>query len=187
MRSESLRSGLFVAVALAVALNGCGGSGSSSGPTAPQPQPAVLNSASFQVTGSGSTQSANYDNVNNTVSCSLNAGWATLFIRFAQQSTGNGGSGPRIDLDVCNHAGGGAFSPQDPKTAACAGGQTFDIWWHAADGSVFVNTPLAAGCMLVVTETGTRITGTFECQDLAEEGGLRTVDIQSGSFSCTIV
>ncbi len=188
MRSKALLNGFFAVGILALVVHGCGGSGSSGGPTAPQPPPlTALGSASFQVRGAGSTQSVNYDSLSNTVSCSRNAGWATLFVRFAQQSAGNGGSGPRIDLDLCNHAGGGVFGPMDPKAAVCAGGKTFDIWWHAADGSVFVNTAQAPGCVLMLTQEAQRITGTFECQDLAEEGGLRTVDILNGSFACTVV
>lgn len=176
---------LLAAVLVTIA-SGCGGDGGG-GPTAPPPPPPnpALSSASFELAGAGQNRSASYDSARNTVFCSRNAGWASLWIRLAEQTAANGENGPHVDLDVCNHTGGGTFSAQDPRMGSCAGGKTFDIFWHPGDGSSFANQLAANGCMLQLTQNGTRLTGTFQCRGLAEQGGARTVDVTNGSFECT--
>lgn len=159
----------------------CGGGGGG-GPTEPTPPP-VLNTGAFEVTGSGQPVMASYDSGRNTVFCSRNAGWASLWIRLARDTTANGENGPHLDLDLCNHGGGGVFSSQDPRLASCGGAKTFDIFWHPGEGSTYANT--GGGCTLEITSNGSRLRGTFACRGLVERDGRRTVDVANGSFECS--
>jgi|CXWL01.1.fsa_nt_gi hypothetical protein len=167
---------------VAVGFVACGGGGGS--PTAPPPPAPPSNVARFVVVAGGQSTTVNLDNTRNLVFCSRNAGWASLFLRFAEQAAANGETSPHVDLDLCNHAGGGAFAPKDPTSTSCASGKTFDLYWHAADGSIFVNQPTAADCGLQITQNGTQLSGTFQCRDLVERNGTRRVDILEGSFEC---
>ena len=161
-------------------------SGSGSGPTAPpMPQPTAFASGNFRVSGAGQNQSYSFTNGGNTVFCSRNAGWASLWIRLAEQASANGQNGPHIDIDLCNHAGGGNFAPKDPMSTSCGGAKTWDIWWHAPDGSVFINSATATNCTLRIDQNGTQLNGMFECRGMIEDGGSRTLDVLDGSFDCT--
>lgn len=184
MRSPSSTHRRLLTAVLVTLVSGCGGGGGG-GPTEPSTPPTALNAASFEIFSGGQTRRLGYDSSRNTVFCSRNAGWASLFIRLAEQTAANGENGPHVDLDLCNHTGGGTFTPQDPQLASCVGGKTFDIFWHPGDGSTFANQPVAGNCMLQFTQSGTRLTGTFACRGLAERGGTRTVDVLNGSFECT--
>lgn len=183
MRSQSPTQRRLLVVVLLTVVSGCSGDGPTA-PSTPSPNPA-LNSASFEISGAGQDRRVGYDSSRNTVFCSRNAGWASLWIRLAEQASANGENGPHIDIDVCNHSGGGTFSSQDPRLASCGGGKTFDIFWHAGDGSSFANQPTGGGCVLQFMQNGTRLGGTFQCRGLAEQGGTRTVDVLNGSFECT--
>ena len=175
--------GRLLSLTFLAALCGCDGG---SNPTAPpMPQAPGIARGSFLVSGAGQNQTYSFSNGANTVFCSRNAGWASLWIRLAEQATANGENGPHIDIDLCNHSGGGSFSPKDPMSTSCGGAKTWDIWWHAADGSVFINTATASSCALRVDQNGSQLSGTFECRGLIEDGGSRTLDILDGSFDCT--
>lgn len=163
----------------------CGGGGGGGGPTEPGPPSPTLNVASFEVTGSGQSVMAGYDSSRNTVFCSRNAGWASLWIRLGRDAAANGDNGPHLDLDLCNHAGGGAFGAHDPQLASCGGSKTFDLFWHPGDGAVFSNRAAAGGCTLQVTASGERLSGTFQCTGLEERNSSRRVDVLNGSFQCT--
>lgn len=182
MRSSiSVSSGLVLVGVLTACSGGGGGS-----PTAPSPPPALLaNAASFVVAIAGQSTTVRYDSSRNLALCSRNAGWASLFIRFAEQAAANGETSPHLDLDLCNHTGGGSFAPKEPTSTSCAGGKTFDLFWHAADGAIFVNQVATPGCSLQVTQDGNRLSGTFQCRSLVERNGNRTLDILDGSFECT--
>lgn len=173
-------------VALLLAALGCGGSGGGSSPTepgAPAPQP-LMGSASFGVSGSGFDESISYRSGTNLVFCRREAGWADLWIRFAEQSAGDGEAGPYLDLDLCELGDGGVFAPKDPMEASCAGAKTFDIFWHGGDGSVFANRTSASACSLEVVRDGSNLSGTFQCLDMRGLSG-GTVDIFDGRFECT--
>jgi hypothetical protein len=120
----------------------------------------------------------------NLVFCRRQAGWAHLWIRFAQQAAGDGESGPHLDLDLCNHGDGGTFAAMDPHAASCGQGRTWDIWWHG-EGDTFVNGAASRSCSLTLTRHGERLSGTFACLGLAEFGGARTLDVLDGSFQCS--
>ena len=183
MRFKSFPIIGLLSVAWLAVLAGC--DGDSSNPTAPpMPQAPGVASSSFRVVGAGQDQAYSFNNGANTVFCSRNAGWASLWIRLAEQATGNGGNGPHIDIDLCNHAGGGDFSPKDPMSTSCGGAKTWDIFWHGADGSVFFNSATAPSCTLRINQNGTQLSGMFECRDLVEDGGSRTLDILDGTFDC---
>ena len=172
-----------LAAATSWACSGSGGGGSS--PTAPPPPPtASPGSASFRVVGAGQDGDFSYTGGPNLVFCRRQGSFADLWIRFAEQAAGNGENGPHLDLDVCNPGDGGSFSAMDPQTAACGGGQTFDIWWHG-ESAIFVNTVTSPSCSLTVMRDGTRLSGTFGCRDMGEFGGNRSVDVLDGSFECT--
>lgn len=157
-----------------------------SNPVLPSPTPMPSSgSASFAISGAGQDQMYSFVNGSNTVLCTRNAGWASLFIRFAEQSTGGGTSGARLDMDLCNHAGGGTFSAKDPNSTVCGSAQTWDVFWHAADGSVFANQAGAMGCTLQISEVGSQLNGSFDCRGLVEQGGSRTVDVTTGVFNCS--
>ncbi len=174
---------VFVSVLWLTACSGGGGS-----PTAPDmqmPPGTMPGSASFEIVGSGQDQVVSYGGGGNLVFCSRDAGWASLFIRFAEQNVGNGGAGPHLDIDLCAHAGGGTFSPKDPRDPSCGGAKTWDIWWHGADGSVFTNQASSPGCTLQISQSALRLSGSFQCRSLLEDGGSRTIDVVNGSFDCT--
>ncbi len=172
------------ALLLSVALGGCD---SSSSPTAPRPAPMpVSGMGSFTITGSGGSEMFGYSEGMNTMFCTRNAGWASLFIRIAEQSTNNGTDGPHLDIDLCNHQEGGTFTAKSPNDASCGEAKTWDVFWHAADGSVFANQAPAMGCTLEMDQTGNQLSGSFSCPQLVEiGGGGRRVDVVGGSFSCT--
>jgi len=145
----------------------------------------TANVGSFRVDGAGQGGAFNLDSDANTVFCDTNAGWASLWIRLSEDGSGNGGAGAHIDIDVCNHSGGGAFSPKDPSRLSCSMAKEFDLWWHGTDGAVFNNTADAA-CTLDITEADGRLLGMFECLDVTEDGGSRAVDVVNGSFDCAL-
>ncbi len=183
MRSKTaFISGLLAAV-VGLALAGCDGSN----PVLPDPAPMPMGSGSaiFEVSGSGGSQMISYSSGLNTVVCSRNAGWASLFIRFAEQTQAGGNMGPHLDLDLCNHSGGGTFRAKDPAVAACGSAKTWNLFWHGADGTVYSNLATASNCELQIDEMGTQLMGSFSCQGLVENGGARTVDILNGTFDCT--
>ena len=193
--SRSPRSSLLLSlltVALVAAIAACGGSDSPSNPTTPMPPTAPPpppptspdGNAGFDLVGGGQAGSYDYATPDNTVLCTTDAGFASLFLRFGE-APGGSSAGPHLDLDVCNHQGGGAFGPRDPRSTVCMG-KTWDVFWHGADGSVFSNTPNAGGCTLMIDQNGDEISGTFGCRGLTEEGGARTVTVENGSFACTI-
>lgn len=184
MRAHSPTHRRLVTTVFVTLVSGCSGGDGPTAPSTPPPGP-TLSSASFEISSAGQTRRLAYDSSRNTVFCSRSAGWASLWIRLAEQATANGENGPHIDLDLCNHSGGGTFTPQDPSLGSCAGGKTFDLFWHAEDGSTFANQPVAGNCMLQFTQNGIRLTGTFACRGLAERGGTRTVDVSNGVFECT--
>lgn len=174
-------------LAIAVTASGsCGGDGGGGGPTAPPPPPAAPpGSAGFTLAGAGEDGQISYTGGSNLVFCRRQGGFADLWVRFAEQAAGNGENGPHLDIDVCNPGDGGTFTAMDPQAAACAGGQTFDIWWHG-QSAVFVNTVASPSCSLTMMRTGTRLSGTFSCLGMAEfGGGNRSIDVLDGSFECT--
>lgn len=171
----------LLGAALALTLVACDGSS----PTEPMSGPMTpAGSASFEISSSAGSESFMVSSGLNTVFCSRNAGWASLFIRFGEQATANGANGAHIDIDLCNHAGGGTFTAKDPNVAACGQAKTWDIFWHGADGSVFANQASSAGCILDMTAMGSQLSGSFSCLGLVELTGNRTVDVLNGSFSC---
>lgn len=183
MRAQSSTHRRLLTAVLVTIVSGCGGDGPTA-PSTPSPNP-VSNVAGFEISGAGQNQRVGYNSSRNTVFCSRNAGWASLWIRLAEQTAANGENGPHIDIDVCNHSGGGTFVSQAPQLASCGGAKTFDFFWHPGDGSTFANQPVGSGCMLQFTQNGTRLSGTFQCHGLAEQTGTRTIDILDGSFECT--
>jgi len=80
--------------------------------------------------------------------------------------------------------GGGDFGPKDPADVSCSAAKTFDIFWHAADGSAYANTQSSPGCRLSLNENERRLVGAFECQGLVRDGETGTVDITGGAFEC---
>lgn len=175
---------LTAVVAAGVVLTaGCGGGGGGGG-TPTNPPPPVPESASFRLMGGGQDGAVSYTDGQNLVLCSLNAGFADLFIRFAEQPGANGENGPHLDIDLCNHQNGGVFAPRDPQVPSCPGGPSWGVFWHGADGTTFVNRVNAPSCTLNLARDGARLMGTFRCLDLRELGGNRTVDLLDGSFEC---
>lgn len=165
---------------------GCGGGGGGGGPTSPPPpapNPAV---ASFTVSGAGGDQVISYVDGPNLVFCRRAAGWADLWIRLAEQRSANGDDGPHVDIDVCNDAGGGAFTPIDPQAAQCGGGKGFDIWWHDNAANAYANEAQAPQCSLALIANGNQLEGAFSCRGLAEQGGAGRVDVLDGTFRCTV-
>ncbi len=184
MREVRRNAGRLLATGITVTLAACGGGGD--GPTAPPSNPpSSENSASAEISGSGQSQALSYSSARNTVFCTRNAGWASLWVRLARDTAANGDNGPHIDLDLCNHTGGGTFVAQPAELASCGAEKTFDVYWHPGDGTTFANQPASGGCMLQLTQAGSRLTGTFACRGLGERGGSRTVDVLNGSFACT--
>ncbi|MEM7353109.1 MAG: hypothetical protein AAF657_20110 [Acidobacteriota bacterium] len=183
MKKNSLSLARLLAVVFLAAVFGCD---DDSNPTAPgTPQAPSFANGSFRVSGAGENRTYSFSNGPNTVFCTRDAGFASLFIRLAEQA-GGGGNGPHVDMDLCNHAGGGDFGPKDPRNPSCGSAKTWNIFWHAADGSVFVNTANAPNCNLRIDQNGAELSGMFECRDLVEDsGGSRTLDILEGSFNCT--
>ncbi len=188
MARDALRGTWPLAAALALGITGCGGGGGGGGesPTGP-PMPApAFGSARFDVVGAGQDDTVAYDDATNLVFCRTGtaAGWADLWIRFAEQKAADGENGPHLDLDVCAPGDGGSFAPKDPMEASCDGDPTFDVWWHGADGETFVNTAGAPSCTLQLSRSGTTISGFFDCRDMARVGGAGSVDVLGGSFEC---
>jgi hypothetical protein len=172
-------------LAVALIIGACsGGGGGGEGPTSPPPPMTNPGSATFRLVGGGQDSTLSYTNGANLVFCRRQAGWADLWIRFAERSAGNGESGPHLDIDLCNHGQGGTFTAKDPQVSVCGGGQTWDVFWHG-EGETFANRITAPSCTLSLTRDGTRLAGTFSCQDLMElAGGARTLDLLDGSFQC---
>lgn len=174
---------------LASTIHGCGGGGSGGGggPTEP-PMPApTFGSARFELSGAGYDEMVSYDAGMNLVFCRTGAaaGFADLWIRFAEQPAADGENGPHLDLDLCSAGDGGSFVPRDPMDTSCAGeGKTFDVWWHGPGGDTFVNQPGAAGCSVQLTRAGGSLSGVFECRGMEEIGGPGSLDLLGGSFEC---
>lgn len=170
---------------MVVVIGGCGGGGGGGGsptsPPPPMPNPAF---GSFQLSGAGHDGVVSYSSGANLVFCRRGAGWADLWIRFAEQAAGNGENGPHLDIDLCNPGDGGAFTPMDPQAASCGGGKTWDIWWHGG-GDTFFNAPNPQSCSLSLMRDGNLLTGAFSCRGLVELGGGRTLDVLDGSFRCS--
>jgi hypothetical protein len=141
-------------------------------------------SASFQLAGAGYDEVVSYSSGSNLVLCTQDAGFADLFIRFAEQVAGNGENGPHLDIDLCNLGDGGTFAARDPQVPSCGDGQTWGVFWHDA-GATFLNQADAPSCSFVLTRSGSTLSGTFSCPDLVELGGNRTLDVLAGSFQCT--
>ena len=166
---------------------GCDSDDNNQNPTGP-PMPTVTPaSASFRISGAGYDDAFAFDRGSNLVFCRQNAGWADLWIRFAEEAAGNGEASPHIDIDVCNYADGGTFAPQDPNRASCDGSSTFDIWWHDGD-LVFVNEARSSPCSLSLSfdAATNELMGSFSCSGLRERGGSRSLDILDGSFMCPV-
>lgn len=162
---------------------GCGGGGSS--PTEPDPPMMNLGSATFRLVGSGYDDTLSVGGGGSLVFCRRNAGFADLFIRFAQQSADDGGNGPHLDIDLCNLGDGGNFAPRDPQSTHCAG-KTWDIWWHG-DQEIFFNQITSPACTLSLSRDGNSLSGNFSCRGMVElDGGSGTLDVLDGAFQCTI-
>ena len=165
---------------------GCGGGGGGSSPTDPPMPTPAFGSARFELAGAGYDGTVSYDDGVNLVFCRTGAaaGWADVWIRFAESAAGDGEAGPHLDLDLCEVGDGGVFTPKDPMAARCDGGKTFDAWWHGGNGDTFVNRVSAASCSLDLDRSGGVMSGTFECRDLRELNGSRSLDLLGGSFEC---
>lgn len=118
------------------------------------------------------------------VLCTRQAGWADLWIRLAGPPAPARGLSFYLDFDVCNADGGGTFTGMDPRGAQCSEAKTWDVWWHAEDGTVFVN-DASDDCVLTLEEGTSPLQGTFECQGLEADGTGRELDLRNGSFTCT--
>lgn len=186
-RAGWTRDAALLAV-LAATIHGCGGGGGGGGssPTGPPMPTPAFGSASFEVVGAGQDEAVRYDDAMNLVFCrtGAGAGWADLWIRFAEQKAADGENGPHLDIDVCSPDAGGSFSPQDPMEASCDGDPTFDIWWHGAGGETFVNRAGAPSCTLQLSRSGTTLSGFFDCRGMERVGGASAVDVLGGSFEC---
>ena len=174
---------VFLLGTVATIGSACNGSGGS--PTSPPPPTAASASASFRLAGADHDEVVSYTSRSNLVFCRKAAGWADLWVRLAEQPTGDGGGGPYIDIDLCNVDQSGTFAAMDPSAAACGTDPTFDIWWHHGPGEIFSNGLGSQGCTLSLARNGSRLSGTFSCRGLAEVGGNRTLDVLDGSFECT--
>lgn len=166
----------------------CSGGGGGTSPTEPSPPPPAPSPgfASFEVVGAGQDSAISYGG-SNLVFCRTAAGWADLWIRFAEQTAADGENGPHLDIDVCNLGDGGAFGPKDPSSTSCTGAMTFDIWWHGAGGAIYFNRAMAPNCGLDVTRNGNTLTGTFDCEAMVEfGGGGEEIDVLVGSFQCSV-
>ncbi len=139
--------------------------------------------ARFRVVGSGHDQAVAYTGGPNSIRCQRDAGWADLWIRFAERPDRVGDAGPHLDIDLCSLGSGGTFTPMDPKAAKCPGGQTWAVWWHAG-GATFVSGADSQACSLTIVRKDTVLTGTFGCRGLADPGGSgSTLDVVDGSSS----
>lgn len=161
----------------------CGGSSSS--PTEPSPPSSPAGSASFGVVGAGADRDVSWGSGSNLIFCRRQAGWADLWIRFAEQRANNGNNGPHLDIDLCALGDGGSFVPMDPQAASCAGGKTWGVWWHESTDT-FVNRATSQPCSLEITRQGDRLSGSFQCHGLGELGGGRALDVLNGTFECSL-
>jgi len=140
---------------------------------------------SFRVIGGDQDQAALWIDGANLVFCRTNAGFADLWIRLAAERGADGENAPHVDIDVCNYAGGGKFSPLDPQNPSCAGGKTFDVFWHDEEGDFFVNAARSSPCQMTLVDAGSTLEGVFGCEGLGSpEGG--SVDILGGAFRCSV-
>jgi hypothetical protein len=173
----------FAVLALAgAACSGGGGGGGS--PTSPPPPTSPAGSATFTLSGAGYDQTVSYDNASGSlIFCRPNG--TRWWVRLVAQSAGNGGSGPHVDIDLCNYSGSGVFAPMDPN-AGCGGGMTWDIYWHDSSQGNFVNQATSSPCTLALTLMGASLDGVFSCRSLVELGGTRTLDVLNGTFHCTV-
>jgi hypothetical protein len=171
----------MVLTGVAAVIGACGGGGGS--PTSPTPPMVDRSFASFRLEGAGYDDELSFANGPNLVFCRRSGTFADLWIRFAEQPGANGENGPHMDIDVCNPAG-GTYQPMDPQSATCAGGRTFDMFWHG-DGTVFVNPTLSMSCSLDLVRNGSELSGNFRCRGMGELGGGGTLDVLAGRFRCT--
>ncbi len=176
---------LLFLVAVTVFVTACGGGSS---PTSPTPPVTISESAAFRLLGAGYDETVSYGGAN-LILCTRNAGFADLFVRFAEQRNGNGDSGPRIDLDVCGYEQGGSFVAMDPRAASCGGPRTFDIFWHDDGNVVYSNNLQSSPCQLDLTLSpdGRTLNGQFACAGLVDfNGSAQTLDVLDGSFQCEV-
>jgi hypothetical protein len=138
--------------------------------------------ARFLVTDAGIERSLAFEDGEGLVMCTRDAGWADLWVRFAADTAAGGGV-PRFDMDLCGVDAGGEFTPHDRTGLNCDAGTRWIAWWHD-DGATFVSPPDAAPCTLAATLDGERLSGTFSCRGLTEVE--RRVDVEDGSFRCTV-
>ena len=179
------REALMMSVVLWGTLSACGGGSSPTSPPLPMP---IVESATFRLLGAGYDETVSYGGAN-LILCTRNAGFADLFVRFAEQRAGNGDNGPRIDIDICGYDQGGSFVAMDPRAASCSGSRTFAMFWHDEGNVDYSNNVQSSPCQLDLTLStdGRTLNGQFVCAGLVDfDGSAQTLDVLDGSFQCQV-
>ncbi len=139
--------------------------------------------ASFSLSGDGYDESITYNGKDNLIFCRLTG--SEMWIRMASSKAANGNGFRYIDIDICNYAGSGTYTPVDPRNRPCPEGLLWDIFWHDGD-KVYSNTETSSPCQLVLTLDGNVLNGTFDCSEVIRFEGTESIQVTQGSFSCVV-
>jgi len=145
--------------------------------------PSQTFTASFKLSGDGYNEVITYNSNDNLIFCKLTGN--DIWIRFARDKVANGENAPHIDIDICNYAGPGDYSPVDPQNRPCPAGLLWDIFWHDGD-KVYSNQENSSPCQLTLTLNGDILSGVFNCSQVIRFNGSETIEITEGTFTCEI-
>ena len=139
--------------------------------------------AEFNLSGDGYNENIKYNSADNLIFSKLSG--KDMWIRLAADKNSNGEDGPHIDIDICNYAGSGDYSPIDPQLRPCPAGLLWDIFWHDGD-KVYSNQANSSPCKLTLKLDGDVISGTFNCSQVVRFEGSETIEITRGTFTSKI-
>ncbi len=145
------------------------------------PEETFVATSSFKLTGDGYDETITYNSDDNLIFCRLTGN--DMWIRLARDKAANGENSSHIDIDICNYAGAGTYSPVDPQNRPCPAGLLWDIFWHDGD-KVYSNKEDSSPCQLTLSLDGDVLTGVFNCSEVIRFQGTETIEITEGTFTC---